>query len=75
LSLPQGSWKFAEDGSFGAMIFQMVNTAREMGITLGEFMSLPEDEKAIQVVFSQIRSKMEQSAIQEQREKAAKKKK
>lgn len=57
------------------MIFQMVNTAREMGITLGEFMSLPEDEKAIQVVFSQIRSKMEQSAIQEQREKAAKKKK
>lgn len=55
------------------MIFQMVSTAREMGLTLSEFIALPEDEKAIQIVWSQIKSKMEQSAIQEQKDKAAKK--
>jgi len=68
--LPQGSWKFAEGASFGAMIFQMVNTAREMGITLTDFMQLPEDEKAIQMVYSQIRNKIEQVSAQEQREKS-----
>lgn len=52
------------------MIFQMVNTAREMGITLTEFMQLPEDEKAIQLVYSQIRNKIEQVSAQEQREKS-----
>jgi hypothetical protein len=52
------------------MIFQMVNTAREMGITLTEFMNLPDDEKAIQLVYSQIRNKIEQVAAQEQREKS-----
>lgn len=73
--MPQGSWKFAEGASFGAMIFQMVDTAREMGITLSEFMALPEDEKAIQLVYSQIKSKIEQVSAQEQREKAARGKK
>ena len=52
------------------MIFQMVNTAREMGITLTDFMQLPEDEKAIQMVYSQIRNKIEQVSAQEQREKS-----
>lgn len=55
------------------MIFQMVNAAREMGITLTDFMALPDDEKAIQLVYSQIRNKIEQVAAQEQREKGKRK--
>lgn len=70
--MPQGSWRFAEDATFGAMIFQMITTARDMGITLSDFMQLSEEEKALQIVFSQIKGKIEQASIQEQREKAAK---
>lgn len=56
------------------MIFQMVSTARDMGLTLAEFTQLSEEEKAIQMVYSQIRSKIEQVANQEQKEKMAKRK-
>ncbi|PID86967.1 MAG: hypothetical protein CSB13_01745 [Chloroflexi bacterium] len=65
LSLPQGKWRFDDDNAFGAMIFQMVHTSREMGITVSEFLQLPRDEKAIQIAYSNIISKMEAVNAQE----------
>ena len=65
LSLPQGKWKFPEGESFGAMIFQIVHTSREMGITVTEFLQLPDDEKAIQMVYSNLMAKMEQANAQD----------
>lgn len=73
LSLPQGKWKFPEGESFGAMVFQMVHTAREMGITVSEFLELSDDEKAIQLVYSNILKKMEQVNIQDMKDKAKRK--
>ena len=74
ISLPQGKWKFPDEEHFGAMIFQVVHTARDMGMTVSEFLQLPEDEKAIQMVYSSILRKMEQVNIQEARDQAKRKK-
>lgn len=70
ISLPKGSWRFSEAEPFGAMIFQIVHTSREMGISVGEFLELPHDEKAIQLVYSNIMSKMEQVSAQDQQDKS-----
>lgn len=51
------------------MLFQMVLTARDMGVTLEEFMSLSDDEKAIQIVISNILSKMEKVNAQDREDK------
>lgn len=56
------------------MMFQIVNTSREMGITVTEFLQLPEDEKAIQLVFTNLRSKMEQVNIQDRQDQIARNK-
>ncbi len=72
LSLPQGKWKFPEREHFGAMIFQIVNTAREMGITVSEFLQLPDDEKALQLVYSNLISKIEQVNMQDRQDQARK---
>lgn len=42
------------------MIFQIVATSRDMGITISEFLQLSDDEKAMQIVFSNLTNKMEQ---------------
>lgn len=73
LSLPKGKWSFPEDESFGAMMFQIVHTSREMGLTVTEFLQLPEDEKAIQMVYSNIISKIDQVNIVEQQDNLKKK--
>ncbi len=65
IALPQGKWKFEDGENFGAMLFQMVKTSRDMGITLAEFMALSDDEKAIQVSMSNLLSKMEQVNAQD----------
>lgn len=57
------------------MLFQMVLTARDMGITLSEFMELSDDEKAIQIVVSNILSKMEKVNAQDREDKMRKTKK
>jgi len=72
IALPQGKWKFDEGADFGAMLFQMVKTSRDMGVTLAEFMALSKDEKAIQVAMSNLLSKMEQVNAQERADKANK---
>lgn len=54
------------------MLFQMVLTARDMGVTLEEFMNLSDDEKAIQIVVSNILSKMERVNAQERADKMRK---
>lgn len=70
ISLPKGSWRFPKSEPFGAMIFQIIHTAREMGITVSEFLGLSEDEKAIQIVYTNLMSKMEQVSQQESADKA-----
>lgn len=60
LSLPQGKWKFPEGEDFGAMMFQIVRTARDLGMPVHEFLQLPDDEKAIQIAYSSIVLKIEQ---------------
>lgn len=57
------------------MLFQMVLTARDMGVTLSEFMELSDDEKAIQIVVSNILSKMEKVNAQDREDKMRKTKK
>lgn len=71
--MPQGKWKFEETEHFGAMLFQMVSCSRDMGIPLYEFMELTEDEKAIQIAFSNLSSKMEQVNAQDRADRANKK--
>jgi len=66
--LPQGKWKFPENENFGAMIFTIINTSREMGITVTEFLQLPEDEKAIQLTYTNIMSKIEAVNAQERQD-------
>jgi hypothetical protein len=70
ISLPHGKWRFPERERFGAMIFQIVHTAREMGITVSEFLQLPDDEKALQLVYSNLISKIEQVNIQDRQDEA-----
>lgn len=73
--MPKGKWSFPEDKSFGAMMFQIVHTARDMGITVTEFLQLPQDEKAIQIVYSNIISKIDQVNAVEQQDNLKKNKK
>ena len=75
LSLPQGKWRFPERESFGAMIFQIVHTARDMGISVSEFLQLPDDEKALQLVYSNLISKIEQVNNQDRQDEARRKSK
>jgi len=71
--LPRGKWQFAEEERFGAMIFQIVHTAREMGILVSDFMELPDDEKAIQLAYSGIISKIEHVNAQDREDQIRKK--
>ena len=65
LVVPHGKWQFDENDSFGALLFQMVHTANQMGIPIHEFLELPSDVKAIHMTYSNIMSKMEQVNAQE----------
>lgn len=74
LSVPQGKWRFPEGDDFGALMFQIVATSRQMGISIREFLELPSDEKAMQMAYSQLLAKMD-SVNNQEREDALNKQK
>jgi hypothetical protein len=57
------------------MIFQIVSTSRDMGITVSEFLGLSQDEKAIQIVYSNLMHKIEAVNAKEREDQAKKKSK
>jgi len=73
--LPSGKWKFEEGAGYGAMMFQIVATAREMGITVAEFQRLTQEEKAMQVVYTSLLAKMEAVNAKDREDRAKRKKK